>query len=898
MTEAFYRILKTLHLQESNIQTKFIHTGFPENRSKYLRKLNTNEDEEATLGPNINPAHIIKSPHNDNLYYCPPSIHELYAARPEKLEHISLAQFRMWYYPASKNWKKSNEVDDTQCGPIEVICPHLKEQRKKEPVFLPKTIELEKGLGVMRLRTLPFVLRMHKFKENEDPHQFFYSELVLYRHWRNEDELKEDSHEDCLALFNEESPNNPEISYIAEVKENIFPEKNNVELARAIVEDMDDPDQRPSHIGDQLDAQNEQENEEGEAIGTSVHPEQQVRFYDDDLKEASEKPSIFKRADLTDYESMIEDARKLVDEQRLIFDKVIGYAKELRKSMASGCPTPTPPLIFVQGGAGTGKSKLIETIYLWFEKWLVTNDERNLEQPFAIKVAPTGMAARKINGLTMHSALRLPFNNKMTSLGEQNRGHLREILQSLELLIIDEVSMVRSDQLYQIHMRLQEIKQSTELFGGVAVVLFGDLMQLKPIKGAWIFHKPNGEAKNSHECQSLWEEFEPYTLERNHRQKNDRSFANLLNRIRMAGKDEISYDDLKTLQTRLVQNSIEEAPPEALRIFPKKTEVHSYNSLKMEQLDTPIKSFKATHFCSTTKSYSPTIADDGTVGQTNFLDILEVKVGAKVMLIFNVNTVDGLTNGQTGFVIAIEERDDNKDFIIVQFDDAEAGVEERRKHPWITRKYGNHVTPISRVSFEYAVGSVAKDHTKKVKIIQFPLILAFAITAHKIQGQTVTAPKPVVLNLNSVFQSNMAYVMLGRTENLDQLYLENFESKKIYCDEQSKKETVRIMKESKKNFTSNDWFTSKKMLKVAAVNIRSLIKHFNDLKNDFTLLQSDIIIITETNYHLDPKFRPRELDGYEGFHVKRGKGKKLTGFYLYKDSSQSYDQNLQHSSDK
>ena len=202
----------------------------------------------------------------------------------------------------------------------------------------------------------------------------------------------------------------------------------------------------------------------------------------------------------------------------------------------------------------------------------------------------------------------------------------------------------------------------------------------------------------------------------------------------------------------MVHNSIEDAPQEALRIFPKKKQVHAYNNLKMGQLDTSIKSFKATHYSSTSKNYSPIVdPDDGTVGQTTFLDNLEVKVGAKVMLIFNVNTLDGLTNGQTGYITAIEERPNNKDFIIVKFDDADAGEEERRKQPWISKKYGTSVTPVSRVSFEYSVGSAAKDHTTKVKIIQFPLILAFAITAHKIQGQTIAAPRPVVLNLDSVF---------------------------------------------------------------------------------------------------------------------------------------------------
>ena len=130
----------------------------------------------------------------------------------------------------------------------------------------------------------------------------------------------------------------------------------------------------------------------------------------------------------------------------------------------------------------------------------------------------------------------------------------------------------------------------------------------------------------------------------------------------------------------------------------------------------------------------------------------------------------------------------------------------------------------------------------------------------------------MVLNLNSVFQSNMAYVMLGRTENLDQLYLEKFDPKKIYCDDQSKKETLRIMKESKEALARNAWFSSREKIKVAALNIRSLIKHFDDLRNDVTILQSDIIITTETNYPLGP-FTARELDGYESFNVKGGKGK-------------------------
>ena len=104
----------------------------------------------------------------------------------------------------------------------------------------------------MKLRSFPLVLRMHKFKESKNPHEFFYSELLLYKHWRSEDELREDSFDECLKLFNMSSPNDPNQTYIFEVKERLFPQKNNVELARAIIEELDDQDQRPAILVNNL----------------------------------------------------------------------------------------------------------------------------------------------------------------------------------------------------------------------------------------------------------------------------------------------------------------------------------------------------------------------------------------------------------------------------------------------------------------------------------------------------------------------------------------------------------------------------------------------------------------------------------------------------------------------
>ena len=176
------------------------------------------------------------------------------------------------------------------------------------------------------------ILMYHKFDEGKDAHRFFYSELLLYSHWRCEtSELHHDDFDACLTKYNSPVPNDPKISYIETVKSYLFPEMNNVELARAIMEECLE-DNRPSHIGDLLDNQNEQDEAEQQFEGEQPDPEYEVRGYEGNI--GSDNPSeqsIFKVADLRRKDEMLQRARNLAPEQRLAFDKIIGYAKELRK---------------------------------------------------------------------------------------------------------------------------------------------------------------------------------------------------------------------------------------------------------------------------------------------------------------------------------------------------------------------------------------------------------------------------------------------------------------------------------------------------------------------------------------------------------------------------------------
>ena len=120
-------------------------------------------------------------------------------------------------------------------------------------------------------------------------------------------------------------------------------------------------------------------------------------------------------------------------------------------------------------------------------------------KPKVLLLAPTGMAASLIGGTTLQTGLSLKFGTKYLQLQDVKREQFRVLFEDLQLIIIDEFSMVSADALYDIHRRLQEIFISEDLFGGCAVMLVGDLLQLPPVKGKPIFGRPMSD-KNV----SLW----------------------------------------------------------------------------------------------------------------------------------------------------------------------------------------------------------------------------------------------------------------------------------------------------------------------------------------------------------------------------------------------------------
>jgi hypothetical protein len=262
--------------------------------------------------------------------------------------------------------------------------------------------------------------------------------------------------------------------------------------------------------------------------------------------------------------------------------------------------------------------------------------------------------------------------------------------------------------------------------------------------------------------------------------------------------------------------------------------------------------------------------------------MLRLKVGAKVMLIYNVDVSDLLCNGAMGTLIGVElSTDERVDKLIVKFANPKAGKESRKKHPSYSQKYPEG-TVITKMEREYTLSKKAGAVVASTaKLIQYPLILAFAVTVHKVQGQTIERPLKCVIDLRSVFEGAQAYVMLSRIKELKQLYiLEELPENKIYPIQKALVE-IRRLQEVSINNNPTTWDTELKpnVMKICYLNTRSLVNKFDNITSDISLQESDILILAET-------WIPEKTDMSNKFQLKNyithlncsGRGKGLAIF--------------------
>ena len=644
-----------------------------------------------------------------------------------------------------------------------------------------------------------------------------------------------------------------------------------------------------SETARKLDPEGELENEESEEL--ELEESEYEHLNPDDLSLSSENQTssgLYKRIKIPGDRDLRRETRKLDVHQREVLDIVVKYAKDIVKSRHNSNKVPDPPFMMMHGGAGSGKSTVIRLIAQWAQKILI-QDGQDVDCPCVVITAFCGTAAANVDGQTLHSSFGFSFNNDHNSLPDRSRDKRRAILRHLKLVIIDEISMVKADMLLQLDLRLQEIKERVGVpFGGVGVLVFGDLMQLPPCMGRYVFDEPaNENFLITHKINPRWRMFKAIILEENHRQGEDKSFADLLNRLRIK---EYTDEDLKTLKKRVRPKNHQDIKTAGLYITAKREPCDKINMKYISGLEgSPLK-LKAVHHHPTRKNFKPFIEEkDKTIGGTGFLNEIMLKPGARILICHNLDTIDSLTNGQLGhFVDAVKNREGKVVKLILKLDKPGAGSHNREQNPELTKKYPDCIF-IARVSLQYSTTKKYSEGSSKATLIQFPIRLAYAITAHKVQGSSIAFPTTVAMDINSCFQSGQAYVMLSRVQSLDQVYIvDKLDERKIMMSQKAFDE-LRRLEEVSLNRNPSIWQKDQNnCLKIASVNCAGLKAHWDDIKMDNKLLKADLILLQETSLNHDDSTL-YELSSHPlCFHVKKGNGKGVSIYskknYLLKKS--------------
>lgn len=455
--------------------------------------------------------------------------------------------------------------------------------------------------------------------------------------------------------------------------------------------------------------------------------------------------------------------------------------------------------IFLTGKAGTGKTTFLKKVCQYSSKRIVV-------------VAPTGVAAINAGGVTIHSFFQLPPTPFVPELTIKQRYDFskekRKILRTLDMLVIDEISMVRSDLLDAIDMVMRRYREHDKPFGGVQLLMIGDLQQLTPVVATEEEPILNKYYRTpyffgSHALSRI--DYVTIQLEHVYRQQ-DHHFLNILNHIR---DGRIGPEDIQQLNKRYLPHFTPRPEDGYIKLTTHNQKADKHNQEELEKIEAKAFTFHA--------------RIEGTFPEFSYpaAKTLELKVGAQVMFIKNDPSPDHLYyNGKIGHIVYIDDHE-----IEVHCQDDEQNIKVEMQ-VWENLKY------------------MLNEETKEIettiigKFRQYPLRLAWAITIHKSQGLTF---EHAIIDARSSFASGQVYVALSRCKTLEGMVLAspisphaiiNDERVRQYieCQEEMARRSIEqlpVLKSEHSRHLLLELFSFTYITKLEEQLCRLFIEHFN-----------------------------------------------------------------------
>lgn len=815
-----------LPMSHASVACEFINTGPSDSRQRMLKS-----NAELLLLP----------PESEDIMKVGPI--ERYSKRPKELEKVCLAEYIAYYTFKGKkivkteddeNDDENNDENDDE-NVDENDKKHDDENDDKKVNILPRKIEM--NIGTLTRRTVPKILRFVKYDIHKDRSNFFREQVMLYLPWRNEHENIESK--DCEEIY---SKNNKIIDSnrkkFTKTDINIFEILMEIEESRQNLEDEDDDVREKNEIAEDMRVLDYDEEERKPNIMFEIGDE------------AAKQPVV--RTYTVPDQQTNDDFYKLCDTLNV---KQRDYLMHIISQFKLKGKENLPVYDFISGGAGVGKTRLIKAMYQSILR-IFRQEPGPVETMEIVLIAYTGKAAHNIGGMTAHNAFQLGHTQSKSSgdLTPDVLNTARVRYRSLQLVIIDEISMLGSKMFYGIHQRLCQIFGTKEPFGGISVIVVGDFNQLQPVADGYAFQPRNNPLANL-VGSPLWDLFKFYELTEIMRQKDDKLFAEALGRVALC---KMNNADLEMFKGRCFksENDLPIEAQNAIHLFAVNSSVEIFNNFKIQKSRNEgslwhifeavdiVTGTKKHNIIEKTLDYARAMATTKTQGLPQSIIL---QIGIRYMMTNNIDVSDGLFNGASGILRYIEVYKGKLQNIWIEFDDKSVGLNLRREksHLQEVLKLNKAWTPISRVkrSFTPTYGKVIQVYRE-----QYPVVVAEAITIHKSQGLSMETV--VVGQERKKHTRQLLYVALSRATSLKGLFiLGNFR------EPNPPNITDEVLNEMKRLRQEKAFETKFEKLRInnydnetllISHNVQSFLLHRQSIINDETYINSDIILMQET----------------------------------------------------